>query len=393
VTNWHIVTGEYPPQPGGVSDYTRSIACGLAECGDRVSVWAPPSAGVDSADPGVAVHRLSDHFGLRGLRALDAHLDRQPAPRRILVQYVPHAFGWKALNVPFCLWLRSRRRDSIWVMFHEVAFPLDRRQALSRNAMGIVTRRMASLVGRAAEQMFVSIPAWTATLRTLTHSPAPITWLPVPSAIPVVDDPAGTAAARAAVAPGDPDAVIVGHFGTYGALTRPLITDALPLLMSSTNCRCLLLGHDSDLAAADLARAHPGLAGRVHGRGRLSARDVSVHLAACDLMLQPYPDGISSRRTSAMAGLAHGRPTVATDGWLTEPIWREPASGVVLVPAGDAAALARAAATLVDDRPRRLRLGAEARALYDARFDIRHAIATLRGAGMRGANIALGAAS
>ena len=25
-------------------------------------------------------------------------------------------------------------------------------------------------------------------------------------------------------------------------------------------------------------------------------------------MLQPYPDGISSRRTSAMVALSHGRP-------------------------------------------------------------------------------------
>ena len=392
--DWHIVTGEYPPQPGGVSDYTRSIARGLAACGDRVSVWAPQLVtSVTSGPPdlGVAVHRLPDHFGLRGLRALDAHLDRQPAPRRILVQYVPHAFGWKALNVPFCLWLRSRRRDSIWVMFHEVAFPLDRRQALARNAMGVVTRRMASLVGRAAEQVFVSIPAWEPILRTLTHSSVPITWLPVPSAIPVVDDAAGTAAVRAAVSPRDPGAVIVGHFGTYGALTRPLIEDALPRLMSSTDCHCLLLGRGSDVAAADLLRAHPAFAGRVHGRGNLSARDVSVHLAACDVMLQPYPDGISSRRTSAMAGLAHGRPTVTTDGWLTEPIWREPASGVVLGPAGDARALAQAAAALVRDRPRRLRLGAEARALYDARFDIRHAIAALRAPGVIPASdIALG---
>src|SRR5207248_6476969 len=27
---WHVLTGEYPPQPGGVSDYTRQVARGLA---------------------------------------------------------------------------------------------------------------------------------------------------------------------------------------------------------------------------------------------------------------------------------------------------------------------------------------------------------------------------
>ncbi len=32
---WHIVTGEYPPQPGGVSDYTEAVARGLARCRRR----------------------------------------------------------------------------------------------------------------------------------------------------------------------------------------------------------------------------------------------------------------------------------------------------------------------------------------------------------------------
>jgi hypothetical protein len=36
---WAILTGEYPPQAGGVSDYTRLVARGLAECGDRVHDW------------------------------------------------------------------------------------------------------------------------------------------------------------------------------------------------------------------------------------------------------------------------------------------------------------------------------------------------------------------
>ena len=44
----------------------------------------------------------------------------------------------------------------------------------------------------------------------------------------------------------------------------------------------------------------------------LANEEVSVHLSACDLMIQPYPDGISARRTSAMAALAHERPVVTT---------------------------------------------------------------------------------
>src|SRR5262249_49065983 len=92
---WHIVTGEYPPQAGGVSDYTRLVARGLALAGDCVDVWAPPcDSESPECDSGVTVRRLPDHYGPRSLRVLNRELDVLPGPRRLLVQYVPHAFGW-----------------------------------------------------------------------------------------------------------------------------------------------------------------------------------------------------------------------------------------------------------------------------------------------------------
>ena len=39
---------------------------------------------------------------------------------------------------------------------------------------------------------------------------------------------------------------------------------------------------------------------------------LAEHVRACDVLVQPYPDGISSRRTSAMAGLALGVAVVTT---------------------------------------------------------------------------------
>ena len=33
MTTWAILTGEYPPQPGGVSDYTLQVCRGLAAAG------------------------------------------------------------------------------------------------------------------------------------------------------------------------------------------------------------------------------------------------------------------------------------------------------------------------------------------------------------------------
>ncbi len=378
---WHIITGEYPPQPGGVSDYTRLVARGLADQGDGVDVWAPAveaSEIPECDDAGVTVRRLPDRFGRQSRRMLSQHLDRLPSPQRLLVQYVPHAFGWRAANVPFCFWLASRRgRDSIWVMFHEVAFPFDRRAPLRLNLLAAVNRLMASLVGGAATRAFVSIPAWRPWVESLTHPGTPVAWLPVPSGIPVVDVH-GTngrpGAIRARFGGGRP---VVGHLGTYGRLMKPLLEASMPALVAQTDCAVLLMGRGSDTAARDLIARHPDLAGRLGASGPLAPADLSTHVSACDVMLQPYPDGVSTRRTSTMVGLSHGRAVVTTEGALTEPFWKQ-SSAVELVPVGDSAGLAGATRNLLLNDPVRTALAARGRSVYDARFDIRHTIATLR---------------
>jgi len=44
---WAIITGEYPPQAGGVSDYTRIVAEALVAAGDEVHVWTPAVSGAE----------------------------------------------------------------------------------------------------------------------------------------------------------------------------------------------------------------------------------------------------------------------------------------------------------------------------------------------------------
>jgi glycosyltransferase involved in cell wall biosynthesis len=385
--NWHVITGEYPPQPGGVSDYTRQIARGLAESGDAVHVWAPPEDGGHpsaSTDRGVTVHRLPDRFGFSGLRYLAREIDRLPGPKRFLVQYVPHAFGWKAANLPFCFWIRSRRHESIWVMFHEVAYPFDRDGTLSRNALAAVNRVMATMIAASAERLFVSIPGWRTRIHDLVAPRAAVEWLPVPSAIPVVDDPGESMRLRAQYGGGAP---LVGHFGTYGGSIRAILDPAAAALLEASDCRVLLLGRGSDRAARAFIGQHPSLRDRVHGTGTLADDDVSRHVSACDVMLQPYPDGISTRRTSAMVALTHARPLVTTTGWLTESLWDE-SGAVVLAPSDDPIALAAATAALVGDADRRARLGGHGAALYDRRFHLRHSLAVLRSASAAGIALA-----
>jgi glycosyltransferase involved in cell wall biosynthesis len=307
------------------------------------------------------------------LRVLDRALDALPEPRRLFVQYVPHAFGWKAANLPFCFWLRSRRRDSVWIMFHEVAYPHGMAYSLAENVLALVTRWMAAIAGRHAERIFVSIPDWRPLVESAIGKKVPLEWLPIPTSVAVIDDVAGVAAVRSRMAQGHP---IVGHLGTYGRLIRPMLRRVVPALLGATDCRVLLLGRGGERFKDELIAAHPALAGRIDAPGPLTADDLSRHVSACDLMVQPYPDGVSSRRTSVMVALAHARPVVTTLGDLSEPLWSE--GDVVLAPVDRPDELAAATVSLLAD-PARLRdLAARARALYAERFDMRHTVATLR---------------
>ena len=257
--------------------------------------------------------------------------------------------------------------------FHEVGFPFDASQPALRNALALVNRTMARLVAGSAERVFASIPGWRPMLERVVRPETDIEWLPVPSGVRVAADPSESAAVRGRFAGGHP---LVGHFGTHGGAIRSCLADAAPLLLQRTDASLLLIGPRGEAARAEILTRDPALASRVHATGALPENAVSAHLSACDVMLQPYPDGISSRRTSAMAALAHGVAVATTTGWLTEPLWGE-AGAVALAPADDSEALADAAASLVTSAEAREQLAQRGRALYDARFDLRHTIAAL----------------
>ncbi len=369
---WHMVTGEYPPDQGGVADYTAYLAQALVGAGAEVHVWAPGDADGPAAGPGgVVVHRVAGRFGPSGLARLDRELDRFPGPRTILIQYVPPAFGWKAMNLPFVAWAlarRVRRRDDVRVMFHEVAYPWVRRP-ISHNVIAAANRVMAAVLVRACTRAYVSIPGWVPLLRRLGGGRVPIAWTPIASNVPFDAPPEGVERRRAEMTGGCPVALMVGHFGTYGLLVTQSLAPVLrDLLDRRADVRVLLLGANGDRWRRELTGGRADWSDRVVAPGSLPAAAVAEYLKACDLMIQPFPDGVSSRRTTVMAALANGVPVVTTIGALSEPIWAD--GPVAAAAAGDVGRLAELAAELLDSPGRRAELGRAGRRMYDEQFAI-----------------------
>jgi Glycosyl transferase 4-like domain len=335
MTRWAILTGEYPPQPGGVSDYTRLVATGLSAAGDEVTVFAPRYDICQGAEvSGPTIVRLPDHFGARGLLALDRAL-AQARPDRVLIQYVPHAYGCKGMNLPFAVWVAARasRFAPLVVMVHELNVPF--RWRPTNAVLSAAHMVMARLLAGSAEQVFVSIPSWGERLRRFCPRTKPAEWLPIPSNFE--DTCAQGNDGRSA------GEVLIGHFGTYGPGTVGLLEPALfRLLAPRKERRAVLLGRGGAEFRDWIVARHPDLSGQLLAPGELPPQELIVRLMACDLLLQPFNDGVSSRRTSMMAGLALGRAIVTNLGELSEPLW-----GTVgclgLAPSPDSDALTAAA--------------------------------------------------
>jgi glycosyltransferase involved in cell wall biosynthesis len=381
MNEWHIITCEYPPQVGGVSDYTHLLASALAVAGDHVHVWCSPAACDSPAAPGVVVHRDLGRFTPGDLRCVGKKLDEFPAPRRLLVQWVPHGYGYRSMNLYFCAWLWKRaafHHDRVEIMVHE-PFLSFARGSFKQNAAATFHRVMTPILMRAASRVWVSIPAWEKLMRPYAPARAQFSWLPIPSTVTPVDDCGATSTIRERFAP--PGFLLLGHLGTYGVevkrLLAPVVIECLRSLPATT---ALFMGYKSDKFSGELASQSPELANRIHGTGYLANADLSRHVASCDLMVQPYPDGVSSRRTSLMVALSHGIPAVGTTGSLTEALWAE-SGAVALAPAGDVAAMVKLTEQLLTHKAERQRLGAAAKALYQQRFDLGRTIATLRTAG------------
>ena len=199
--------------------------------------------------------------------------------------------------------------------------------------------------------------------------------MPVPSNLPtgVSFEARTNVRARLGVTPETP---LVGHFGTYGSLMAPLVKRAaLSVLSADPHRRLLLLGRGGQSLARDLA-AEASLAGRITATGELEGAEVAAHLAACDVLVQPFVDGVSTRRTSAMAGLALGVPIATNEGWVTEPVWRE-FDAVELAPGPEL--VAEAADLLLRNPARAAAMGDRGRELYRSRFSIEHTVRELRG--------------
>ena len=362
-----LLTGEYPPQPGGVADYTARLAAALDDLGHTTRVLTSVVPGFPDDTPPPAWRRIHN-WGLSSWRQIETALDRTHADV-LHIQYQPGAFQLKGAVNLLPLWLRARRPAlRIVTTFHDLRVPY-----LFPKAGPLRDLAVRALLHGTHAAIFVD----AADLARV--DPAPNRrWIPVGSNIPCAPPPDFDRSILRQSLGAGPDALLIGYFGflSAGKGAETLLRALRLLLDHGRPARLLLIGAGTGSSnptdRADETVAHTlarqlALDPHIVTTGYLAPPAVSAHLLACDLMALPYEDGASFRRGSLLAALEHARPIVTTT---PGPAARglgdrllQPDRHFLAVPPRDPTALARALERLADDPTLTAHLSREAHTL------------------------------
>jgi glycosyltransferase involved in cell wall biosynthesis len=359
---WHIITGEYPPDLGGVSDYTYQISQEFAKNGERVHVWAPASH-LGAVQEAAEVHALPGSFGWRWLRALDRELGSFAGPRNILIQYVPHMYGWKSMNLAFCWWISRQRKHNVCVMFHEVAFPFRSGQPFRHRVLAIVHRLMARIVLRSVRHSFTSTDPYLTLLQELGNGDTPISMLRICSNIPQESYHAAPPDAR--TKDGLNGLFTIGIFSNFDAGIREVLAPVIGCVLENSEIGVLLLG-PGEAFRQSLAGQYPQAVDRIGSTGRLHVTEIGEQMRRCDALLQLYPDGASAARGTLIGALASGVPVVTTAGPTTDRLLLE--SGAMLFPDGSPQSIRDAMEILRENPALAEEFGVRGQRLYKESF-------------------------
>lgn len=360
------ITGEFPPMQGGVGDYTRRLSETMQARGHVVRVLTSVRAQPPLPDAEFEISPQVASWDWSFWRQVDA-LMRSFQPDVLNVQYQTAAFEMHpAVNV--LPWHLRRRRALFIVTFHDLREPY-----LFRGARPL-RRWITDFLARRADGVIVTNEEDDAALAGRVPT-TPRRLIPIgPNVLP--PSPArfdrDAWRARWGIAP---DECALSYFGflnpTKGA--EDLVRATSLLLAEGRRVKLLMVGgtvgasDPTNLAYLEKVKAlmaELGVAGRVVWTDFLPDEEVSATLWACDACVLPYRDGVSTRRGTLMAALAHGLPIVTTFPQIDAGYFRD-GENLLLVPPADPPALARAIARLLDAPALRERLRAGAAQLAE----------------------------
>ena len=319
-----LVTGEFPPMEGGVGAFTSELAKALASLGHEIHIITSRKARSSEArrkfwephepiDIGYAqLHPRVNRWHWSAVSAI-ASVALLHELEVINVQYQAAAYDMKLPGINFLPW-RLREVTSTVVTFHDLRVPY-----LFPKAGGLRPWIVHQLA-RSAEGVIVTNATDYQELQRLGLDPRGIRQIPIGSNIKASAPSSSRVKALREQLGLGPSDLLLGYFGFLNASKGADIL-LRTLKQLADNVHLVFIGGqtgssdpENQAYLTEVEKLVDGLQlqTRVHWSGFLADAALSTYFNAADIMVMPYRDGVSLRRGTLMAILAHGRPLITT---------------------------------------------------------------------------------
>ncbi len=299
-----LISGEFPPMPGGVGHFSRILAEVIQAQGHSVRVLSRTGSNCDTLEiTGVS------GWGLKNIPQIKAWADDH-ALDLINVQFQTAAYDMS----PWIHFLPALLDQPIVTTFHDLRHPY-----LFPKAGRLRDWAVTHLAGSA-----------DGVIATNPEDDEKLARLPLRSVIPIGSNiicgaasDESTARWREQLSAAD-STTLIGHFGFVQAIKGiDFLVDALAeLRRNGHDLRLLFIGGQRNAVNADAGESYRealadrireyGLEDIVRWTGFLPEAEVAACLGAVDIVSLPYLDGASYRRGSLMAAINYGCAIVTT---------------------------------------------------------------------------------
>lgn len=354
-----LISGEFPPMQGGVGDFTWRLGEAMAVKGHQVMILTSrQAAGATCQGCSVRAEVPRWNWGFWGTAR---RLFEETRPDVVNIQYQTAAYGMHPAVNLFPWWLRRwRGRPAVVVTFHDLLVPF-----LFRGA-GPLRRRANDFLAAQADGV-IATNEEDFTQLTLRAPAVPRRLIPIGSNILPPASPDYSRNAWRARWGIQPHEFALAYFGFLNVTKggEDLIGALELLVREGRPVKLIMVG--GKVGSSDPTNLL--YLNRVEQRIRQSRLEpyvvwtdylpnerVSATLWAADAVVLPYRDGVSTRRGTLMAALAHGRPIVTTIPRLPVHYFQD-GENLLLVPPASPEEIARAVQRLMEDAGLRERLG------------------------------------
>ena len=307
-----LITRRMPPARCGIGDYTLGLAASLSSAHEVIIVTGVQEEIVD--DPRVRILPVVPDWGPRGMRVLLKTL-RELQPDWILVEYVPFLYSRIGVNfwLPLAVcWMRLAGMR-VLLTVHEPFVEID---SLKHAVMGPAQRLMIWLLILGSTKVAVTTSRWTRLIAPFA-SRTRMFCAPVASPFPNVAMTADERACLRADLGIGPADIVVATLRPTGAGKLWASTLGVWTRLRETHAHAKLLV----IGVTDEEWQELGDVPDMIPTGYVSPERASRLLSCADVFIALFVDGVSTRRTSVMAAMAHGLPIVTTGSPFTDAIF------------------------------------------------------------------------